>query len=115
MKKLSRTVKLILMISILMTTASISFLSYSKLAFKLTNFPFNSLNEKQKCLSTQVTKGSNCMLKCRKITIRLAEERLPKTGLVSLPGSGNTWTRHLLQQVSGQIYLSLLLVALLDY
>ena len=28
--------------------------------------------------------------------------RFPKTALVSHPGSGNTWSRHLIQQISGK-------------
>jgi len=29
---------------------------------------------------------------------------LPVTGLVSFPGSGNTWVRHLIQQMTGNTY-----------
>lgn len=32
--------------------------------------------------------------------------RLPKTGLVSWPGSGNTWMRHILQQLTGNYNIS---------
>ena len=38
---------------------------------------------------------------CKPVLIRISEKPLPVTGLASFPGSGNTWTRHLLQQVSG--------------
>ena len=39
--------------------------------------------------------------KCPLVTPRLSDRPLPITGLISFPGAGNTWTRHLLQQVSG--------------
>ena len=39
--------------------------------------------------------------KCQLVTPRLSDKPLPITGLISFPGAGNTWTRHLLQQVSG--------------
>ena len=38
---------------------------------------------------------------CKPTVPRLSRKPLPVTGLVSFPGAGNTWTRHLLQQVSG--------------
>ncbi|XP_053386775.1 WSCD family member CG9164-like [Mercenaria mercenaria] len=38
---------------------------------------------------------------CIKRNVSLAETPLPMTGLVSFPGSGNTWTRHLIQQMTG--------------
>lgn len=79
-------------------------LSVSKSVFMPFKVPLNTLRQNQESLTMKVPKGHDKnMLKCENITIRLAEERLPKTGLVSFPGSGNTWTRHLLQQVSGEI------------
>lgn len=33
---------------------------------------------------------------------RFADKPLPKIALASFPGSGNTWTRHLLQQYTGK-------------
>ena len=39
--------------------------------------------------------------KCPLLRPRLSDKPLPITGLISFPGAGNTWTRHLLQQVSG--------------
>ncbi|KAL3889979.1 hypothetical protein ACJMK2_002291 [Sinanodonta woodiana] len=33
--------------------------------------------------------------------VSLAETPFPKTALASYPGSGNTWTRHLIQQATG--------------
>ena len=39
---------------------------------------------------------------CELVDPNLSSTPLPTTGLVSYPGSGNTWTRHLLQQVSGK-------------
>ena len=47
--------------------------------------------------STSVQKETNCPL----VRPRLSDKPLPITGLISFPGAGNTWTRHLLQQVSG--------------
>ena len=38
---------------------------------------------------------------CEPVVPRLSTKSLPITGLVSFPGAGNTWVRHLLQQVSG--------------
>ncbi|XP_045170247.2 WSCD family member AGAP003962-like [Mercenaria mercenaria] len=38
---------------------------------------------------------------CSKKEINLSQTLLPITGLVSFPGSGNTWTRHLIQQMTG--------------
>ena len=38
---------------------------------------------------------------CTKKEIKLSRTKLPITGLVSFPGSGNTWTRHLIQQMTG--------------
>jgi len=40
---------------------------------------------------------------CRKRTVRLSRTPLPVTGLVSFPGSGNTWVRHLIQQMTGNL------------
>ena len=39
--------------------------------------------------------------KCSPVVPRLSEKPLPVTGLVSYPGSGNTWVRHLMQEVTG--------------
>ena len=39
---------------------------------------------------------------CKLVEPKLSPTLLPTTGLVSFPGAGNTWTRHLLQQVSGE-------------
>jgi len=38
---------------------------------------------------------------CRQRTLKLSKTPLPITGLVSFPGSGNTWVRHLIQQMTG--------------
>ncbi|XP_060603790.1 WSCD family member GA21586-like [Ruditapes philippinarum] len=38
---------------------------------------------------------------CTKKEVLLSQTNLPITGLVSFPGSGNTWTRHLIQQMTG--------------
>ncbi|KAL4231638.1 WSC domain-containing protein 1 [Mactra antiquata] len=38
---------------------------------------------------------------CTLRTPRLSERTLPRTALASFMGSGNTWTRHLIQQMSG--------------
>lgn len=34
--------------------------------------------------------------------VALASQSLPRTGLISWPGSGNTWMRHLIQQLTGE-------------
>lgn len=39
---------------------------------------------------------------CRLRTVHLSARPLPLTGLVSFPGSGNTWVRHLVQQLTGR-------------
>ena len=46
----------------------------------------------------------NTVTKCQTRDLRLADG-LPATGLLSFPGSGNTWTRHMLQQITGMVYL----------
>ncbi|XP_045165723.2 WSC domain-containing protein 1-like [Mercenaria mercenaria] len=38
---------------------------------------------------------------CNERNVSLSKTALPLTGLVSFPGSGNTWTRHLIQQMTG--------------
>ena len=38
---------------------------------------------------------------CTKKEVKLSRTALPITGLFSFPGSGNTWTRHLIQQMTG--------------
>jgi hypothetical protein len=40
-------------------------------------------------------------LKCQWQKLKLLNPPGPKTGLCSIPGSGNTWTRHLLQLATG--------------
>ena len=39
---------------------------------------------------------------CKLVEPKLSTTPLPVTGLVSFPGAGNTWTRHLIQQTSGE-------------
>ena len=34
--------------------------------------------------------------------LKFSKKKLPITGLASVPGSGNTWIRHLLQQATGK-------------
>ena len=48
---------------------------------------------------SKVNESENLL--CEQVELRKSEVSLPVTGLVSYPGAGNTWTRHLLQQVSG--------------
>ncbi|XP_045187965.2 uncharacterized protein LOC123545721 [Mercenaria mercenaria] len=43
----------------------------------------------------------NGSVNCSKKKVSLSQTVLPITGLVSFPGSGNTWTRHLIQQMTG--------------
>ena len=38
---------------------------------------------------------------CEMVKPKLSSTPLPITGLVSYPGAGNTWTRHLIQQATG--------------
>ncbi|KAL4237394.1 hypothetical protein ACF0H5_002112 [Mactra antiquata] len=38
---------------------------------------------------------------CKEKEVRLSSYTRPVIGLMSFPGSGNTWTRHLIQQMSG--------------
>ena len=81
-----------LALAILKDTFSSSNFSQHKKAnsvvLKLTSY--HSMNARQSDVST-----------CKKLVPRLSEKVLPHTGLVSFCGSGNTWTRHLLQQASG--------------
>lgn len=49
--------------------------------------------------------------KCEPVVPRLSDVPLPLIGLISFPGSGNTCTRHLIQQVSGQFLLPLITFA----
>jgi hypothetical protein len=46
---------------------------------------------------------------CTKKEVSLSQRQLPVTGLVSFPGSGNTWTRHLIQQMTGIKYGGLII------
>ena len=39
---------------------------------------------------------------CKARHVSLSRLALPMTGLVSFPGSGNTWVRHLIQQMTGK-------------
>lgn len=41
-------------------------------------------------------------MKCPKKKIEMSKENRPVTALFSFPGSGNTWTRHLLEYTSGK-------------
>ncbi|XP_045165965.2 uncharacterized protein LOC123529629 [Mercenaria mercenaria] len=45
--------------------------------------------------------SSDGSVNCSKKKVKLSQTVLPITGLVSFPGSGNTWTRHLIQQMTG--------------
>ena len=48
--------------------------------------------------SENTTNNGECSL----VVPQLSEKPLPITGLISFPGAGNTWTRHLIQQISGE-------------
>ena len=37
------------------------------------------------------------------LSLKFANLSFPKTALASFPGSGNTWSRHLIQQLTGEI------------
>ena len=51
--------------------------------------------------TTQTNKHEN-MSNCEIKQPTTSSKRLPVTALVSFPASGNTWTRHLLQQLTGK-------------
>lgn len=51
---------------------------------------------------------------CIKKNVSLSEGELPLTGLGSFPGSGNTWTRHLIQQMTCKYRLTCLYLPGLD-
>lgn len=58
--------------------------------------------------STSKLKAMNALsdaatVNCTPRAIHLSSKVLPVTGLVSFPGSGNTWTRHLIQQMTGRV------------
>ncbi|KAL5008039.1 hypothetical protein ScPMuIL_013620 [Solemya velum] len=57
------------------------------------------------CKSKLSTDHSSSILEachtCRPRKVKLGNYSLPKIALASAPGSGNTWTRHLLQELSG--------------
>ncbi|XP_052069051.1 WSCD family member CG9164-like [Mytilus californianus] len=40
-------------------------------------------------------------MNCSQTTIKMSKEKRPVTALFSFPGSGNTWTRHLIEYTSG--------------
>ena len=39
--------------------------------------------------------------KCEPLSFLPINNNIKKAGLISFPGSGNTWTRHLIEQASG--------------
>lgn len=47
-------------------------------------------------------KTKDSMFKCKRKELRLSNVSLPRTGLVSFPGSGNTWARELIQLMTGK-------------
>ena len=49
---------------------------------------------------------------CLTINYSRSDPPLPPTALASSPGSGNTWVRHLIQQLTGKIANFLLLLLL---
>ena len=55
-----------------------------------------------KFLNSKDSENATKNAKCSLVVPRLSEKPLPITGLISFPGAGNTWTRHLLQQISGE-------------
>ncbi|XP_064597918.1 WSCD family member CG9164-like [Liolophura sinensis] len=40
-------------------------------------------------------------MRCSPVEVKLSPNPLPLTALVSFPGSGNTWVRHIVQQATG--------------
>ncbi|WAR00788.1 WSCD-like protein [Mya arenaria] len=53
------------------------------------------------CIDVNISRNSVDHGDCQRRYARLSCEPLPVTALVSFPGSGNTWVRHLLQQLTG--------------
>lgn len=41
--------------------------------------------------------------RCKPKDVQPSKTQLPPIGLVSFPGSGNTWTRHLIEQMTGNL------------
>ncbi|WAR18232.1 hypothetical protein MAR_000070 [Mya arenaria] len=54
-------------------------------------------------VAQNITKAEYSSTQCKHRQVKLSERRLPLTGLLSFPGSGNTWTRHLIQQMTGTV------------
>ena len=60
-----------------------------------------TLNKRQNTngKNTNLANEQNCL------ALHFSATKLPRTALASFPGSGNTWTRHLLQQATGFVYI----------
>ncbi|XP_021372453.1 WSCD family member CG9164-like [Mizuhopecten yessoensis] len=54
---------------------------------------------KENIVNGQVNRSVN--IQCKGESVTGSSTRLPRAALASSPGSGNTWTRHLLQQATG--------------
>ncbi|XP_052790279.1 WSCD family member CG9164-like [Mya arenaria] len=68
---------------------------------KALKYTFPQRNLQVSTLITSYKNNPTTSLPCKAKDIRLSDHALPVTGLISFPGSGNTWLRHLLQQLTG--------------
>lgn len=56
--------------------------------------------------SRSTSVNSNHLNNCSRRVVELFQTARPVIGLVSFPGSGNTWTRHLIQQMTGMVTIT---------
>lgn len=61
----------------------------------------NSFHVKQNNRNATTLRHAQSVGNCKLREVKLSPTPLPMTGLVNFPGSGNTWTRHLIQQMTG--------------
>ena len=59
--------------------------------------------EQNKVVNVTRSQTMRTMKQCTLVKPKLSKTPLPLTGLVSFPGTGNTWTRHLIQQATGRL------------
>ncbi|KAL4237963.1 hypothetical protein ACF0H5_002673 [Mactra antiquata] len=65
------------------------------------NDNYNTANRMKTIETLSNTVSSRDFINCTEKRVKLSKHNLPITGLSSFPGSGNTWTRHLIQQMTG--------------
>ena len=71
--------------------------SSTQMVTKMSNGAWDDSNTSE----IESSRADQNISKCSPVVPRLSEKPLPVTGLVSYPGSGNTWVRHLMQEVTG--------------